>query len=79
MKTVKSFFAFVAAACFLAVSAQAGAPLVGIYTAVTRGKRLVVIVGSKKALRMGVKNDETARRYTHLAERLMSGLRKSDP
>jgi hypothetical protein len=32
MKTVMSFFAFVAAACLLAVSAHAGAPLVGTYT-----------------------------------------------
>ena len=32
MKTVMSFFAFIVAACFLAVSAQAGAPLVGTYT-----------------------------------------------
>jgi len=32
MKTVMSFFAFVAAACLLAASAQAGAPLVGTYT-----------------------------------------------
>jgi hypothetical protein len=32
MKTVKSFFAFVATACLLAASAQAGAPLVGTYT-----------------------------------------------
>jgi len=32
MKTVMSFFAFIAAACLLAVSAQAGAPLVGTYT-----------------------------------------------
>lgn len=43
-----------------------------IYTAVTRGKRLVVIVGSKKALSMGIKNDRTQKRYTHLEERLRS-------
>ncbi|MFC1821677.1 ATP-dependent RecD-like DNA helicase [Thermodesulfobacteriota bacterium] len=42
-----------------------------IYTAVTRGKRLVVIIGSKKALTMGVKNDRIMRRYTSLTERLM--------
>ena len=42
-----------------------------IYTAVTRAKRLVVIVGSKKALATGIKNDKIMRRYTHLAERLM--------
>jgi len=37
-----------------------------IYTAVTRGKRLVVIVGSKRALAIGVKNDRIMRRYTYL-------------
>jgi exodeoxyribonuclease V alpha subunit len=41
-----------------------------IYTAVTRAKKLLVIVGSKKALATGVKNDKIARRYTYLAERL---------
>jgi exodeoxyribonuclease V alpha subunit len=41
-----------------------------IYTAVTRGKSLVVMVGSKKALAMGIKNDRIMERYTRLAERL---------
>jgi len=41
-----------------------------IYTAVTRARKLLVIVGSKKALATGVKNDKIARRYTYLAERL---------
>jgi exodeoxyribonuclease V alpha subunit len=41
-----------------------------IYTAVTRGKRLVVMVGSKKALATGVKNERTLKRYTYLEERL---------
>ena len=45
-----------------------------IYTAVTRGKDLVVMVGSPKALAIGVKNDRIMRRYTYLAERL-SGVR----
>ncbi len=45
-----------------------------IYTAVTRGKELVVMVGSTKALAMGVRNDRIMRRYTYLAERL-SGTR----
>ncbi|MBW2117259.1 MAG: ATP-dependent RecD-like DNA helicase, partial [Deltaproteobacteria bacterium] len=43
-----------------------------IYTAVTRGKRLVIIVGSKRALTMGVKNEGTMKRYTYLEERLRS-------
>jgi len=41
-----------------------------IYTAVTRGRKLVVIVGTKKALAVGVKNDKTQRRYTYLRYRL---------
>ena len=41
-----------------------------IYTAVTRGKDLVVMVGSPKALAIGVRNDRIMRRYTYLAERL---------
>ena len=46
-----------------------------IYTAVTRAKKLVVIVGSKKALALGVKNNKTQKRYTHLQHRLMSNFR----
>ena len=41
-----------------------------LYTAVTRGKRLVVIVGSKKAMAIGVSNNKTHRRYTRLQYRL---------
>ncbi len=44
-----------------------------IYTAVTRGKKLVVLVGSRKALAMGIKNDRTKRRYTQLWRRLQEG------
>ncbi len=42
-----------------------------LYTAVTRGRRLVVIVGSKKALAIAVKNDQTQKRFTLLRRRLM--------
>lgn len=41
-----------------------------LYTAVTRGKHLVVLVGSQKALRLAVKNSEENARYTLLKERL---------
>ena len=41
-----------------------------IYTAVTRGKKLVVMVGSKRALAIGIGNDKTRKRYTHLRNRL---------
>ncbi|BAV91730.1 ATP-dependent RecD-like DNA helicase [Deltaproteobacteria bacterium] len=43
-----------------------------IYTGVTRGKKLVVLVGEARALHMAVKNDKTRRRYTRLAKRLNS-------
>jgi exodeoxyribonuclease V alpha subunit len=41
-----------------------------IYTGVTRGKKLVVIIGTKKALAIGVKNNKTEKRYTYLKHRL---------
>ncbi len=41
-----------------------------LYTAVTRGKRLVVIVGSRKAVALCVQNNRTEHRYTRLKERL---------
>jgi exodeoxyribonuclease V alpha subunit len=42
-----------------------------IYTAVTRGKNLVVIIGSRKALAIGVNNNKTQQRYTRLRDRLI--------
>jgi exodeoxyribonuclease V alpha subunit len=41
-----------------------------IYTAVTRCRKLVIMVGARKALAMGIKNDKTKRRYTFLRNRL---------
>jgi exodeoxyribonuclease V alpha subunit len=41
-----------------------------IYTAVTRGKHLVVVVGTKKALHIGINNSKTKKRYTNLQQRL---------
>ena len=41
-----------------------------LYTAITRGKRLVVIVGSRKALALAIANDKPRLRYTGLCERL---------
>ena len=41
-----------------------------IYTAVTRGKKLVVMVGTIKALAIAVKNNKTQKRYTCLKYRL---------
>jgi exodeoxyribonuclease V alpha subunit len=48
-----------------------------IYTAVTRGKKLVVIVGTRKALAIGVKNDKTQKRYTYLRHRLAEVQRET--
>jgi exodeoxyribonuclease V alpha subunit len=45
-----------------------------LYTAVTRGKKLVVIVGSRRAIGLAVKNADAKRRYTWLAERVKSAL-----
>ena len=41
-----------------------------LYTGITRGKQLVVLVGSKKALSLAVGRQDTARRCTALARRL---------
>lgn len=43
-----------------------------VYTGLTRGKRLVVLVGQRKALAMAVKNHLGRRRHTKLAEWLRS-------
>jgi exodeoxyribonuclease V alpha subunit len=37
-----------------------------IYTGITRGKRLLVLVGQRKALGIAVRNDRTQRRYSGL-------------
>ncbi|NTW37931.1 MAG: Flp pilus assembly complex ATPase component TadA, partial [Syntrophobacteraceae bacterium] len=41
-----------------------------LYTAVTRGKKLVVILGTKKALAIAVRNNKTQKRYTLHSQRL---------
>lgn len=41
-----------------------------LYTGITRGKRLVVLVGSRRAIAMAVRNDSTRERWTWLAERV---------
>jgi exodeoxyribonuclease V alpha subunit len=43
-----------------------------LYTAVTRARHLVVLVGMKRAVAMAVNNDQVARRYTALAWRLQT-------
>jgi exodeoxyribonuclease V alpha subunit len=46
-----------------------------LYTAVTRAKRLVVLVGSKRAIARAVRTEGAGRRYAALAERLRRGQR----
>jgi exodeoxyribonuclease V alpha subunit len=41
-----------------------------IYTAVTRGRNLVVMVGSRRALAIGVNNNQTQQRFARLRYRL---------
>jgi exodeoxyribonuclease V alpha subunit len=43
-----------------------------IYTGITRGKKLVVLVGQKKALAIAVHNDRPQRRYSGLLASLRS-------
>ena len=37
-----------------------------IYTGITRGKKLVVLIGQKRALAIAVRNDPPQRRYSGL-------------
>ncbi len=43
-----------------------------IYTGITRGKALVVLVGQKKALAIAVKGKQVQRRWSKLKERLLT-------
>ncbi len=44
-----------------------------LYTAVTRGSELVILVGTQRAVKIAVENDESMKRYTGLAGRLRGG------
>ena len=46
-----------------------------LYTAVTRAKRLVVLVGTPRAIAIAVRNDRVAQRYSGLVERLRAWRR----
>jgi exodeoxyribonuclease V alpha subunit len=50
-----------------------------LYTAVTRGKRLVVLVGSRKALAMAIRNVRRERRNTGLKEKLIEISKTAGP
>jgi exodeoxyribonuclease V alpha subunit len=46
-----------------------------IYTALTRGKRLVVLVGSERAVAIATRNASADRRYSRLGERLAEAVK----
>jgi exodeoxyribonuclease V alpha subunit len=50
-----------------------------LYTGVTRGKRLVVLVGQKEAVAIGVKNVSGRRRWSKLNEWLSTRVRSIQP
>jgi exodeoxyribonuclease V alpha subunit len=43
-----------------------------LYTGITRGKKLVILVGTKKAIAIAIKNNKPQKRYTMLKDRLVS-------
>jgi len=48
-----------------------------LYTALTRAKKLAILVGEKKALFIAIKNNKAIKRYTKLAERLAKKAREN--
>ena len=45
-----------------------------LYTAITRGKQLVVLIGTETAVRMAVENQGALRRFTGLKNQLLDIL-----
>lgn len=45
-----------------------------LYTGITRGRRLVVVVGSRKALAIAIGNNREVARNTGLKERMLAGV-----
>jgi len=45
-----------------------------LYTGITRGKKLVILIGEKRAVGIAVSNDEMKKRYTHLEAILRRGF-----
>ena len=44
-----------------------------VYTGITRGKKLVVLFGQRKALAIAVRNSRTENRFSELLARLSTG------
>ena len=49
-----------------------------LYTAVSRARKLVILIGTKKALAIALNNNKVAKRYTYLSERIRKALDKAD-
>ena len=47
-----------------------------LYTAVTRGKRLVLTIGSARAVKLSVENSRSKTRFTRFAQRLVESARQ---
>ncbi|MBW1892749.1 MAG: ATP-dependent RecD-like DNA helicase, partial [Deltaproteobacteria bacterium] len=45
-----------------------------LYTAITRGKQLVVLVGTKKAFHIALNRENTGKRFSSLASRLKNNI-----
>jgi exodeoxyribonuclease V alpha subunit len=43
-----------------------------IYTGITRGKKLVILIGQRKALGIAVKNNRMENRFSGLLQRLIA-------
>ncbi len=43
-----------------------------VYTGITHGKKLVVLIGQRKALGMAVRNNRTENRFSGLLARLLT-------
>lgn len=50
-----------------------------LYTGITRGKKLVILVGSKKAIAIAVRTEEAQKRYTGLKKKLTERYRLAEP
>lgn len=50
-----------------------------LYTAVTRGKQLVIVVGQRRALAIAVRNTDAGRRWTKLDKWLQGSIREATP
>ncbi|MFT6148932.1 MAG: exodeoxyribonuclease V alpha subunit [Saprospiraceae bacterium] len=48
-----------------------------VYTGITRGKKLVILVGTKRALHIAVNNNQVAKRYTGLQQAILVEFSKN--